>query len=231
MKAEQELIKERLAKLGLGTRREEEIVRELSEHLADHATALEARGVASGAAAREALKSVSNWPEFRREIYRAETEEANMNYRTKVLWLPALCALTLSNVLLAIIQIFGPRTHFSWLNPYLDMRPFYMFLVPWLISQPVVGAVAAYWSRRAGGTVRHQLLSALAPAIALLGVFVLILPFSIMLDKHVANHIRLSAFLLMTVIWVLLPALPLLLGAAPFLRKQGCHQSSVLSTQ
>jgi hypothetical protein len=214
-----ELIKARLGKLGLGARREEEILRELSEHLADHAAALEASGVAPDAAAREALDTVSNWPEFRNEIQSAETGETNMNYRTKVLWLPALCALTLSNGLLAISQIFGPRTHFSWLNPYIDLRPFYMFLVPWLISQPVVGAVAAYWSRRAGGKVRHQLLSALAPAIALLGVFVLILPFSIMLDKRVANHIRLSAFLLMTVIWVLLPALPLLIGAAPFLRK------------
>jgi hypothetical protein len=215
----QELIKERLGKLWLGTRREEEIVRELSEHLAEHAAALEARGVASDTAAREALDSVSNWPEFREEILSAETEEGIMNYRTKALWLPALGALTLSNGLLAIIQIFGPLTHFYWLNPYMGMRPFYMFLVPWLSLQPVVGAVAAFWSRRAGGAVRHQLIAALAPAIAQLGVFVLILPFSIMLDKHVANHVRLSAFLLMTVIWVLLPALPLLLGAAPFLRK------------
>ena len=33
------------------------------------------------------------------------------------------------------------------------------------------------------------------------------------------HHIRLSAFVLLTVIWVLLPAVPLLIGAAPFLRK------------
>ena len=219
MPDDQELVKARLGKLGLGTRREEEIVRELSEHLADHTAALETSGVTRHEAVEVALKGVSNWREFREEILSAETEETNMNYRTKALWLPALCALTLSNVLLATIQIFGPLTHFSWLNPYMDLRPFYMFLVPWLISQPVVGAVAAYWSRRAGGTVRYQLLAALAPAIALLGVFVFILPFSIMLDKHVANHIRLSAFMLMTLIWVLLPALPLLIGAAPFLRR------------
>jgi hypothetical protein len=140
-----------------------------------------------------------------------------MNYRTKVLWLPALCTLTLSNVLLALMQIFGPLTHFYWLNPYMGMRPFYTFLVPWLILQPVVGAVAAYWSRRAGGAVRHQLLAALAPAIALLGLFALVLPF--MLGEHGGHHIRLSAYLLMTAIWALLPALPLLIGAAPFLRK------------
>jgi len=218
MPHEQELVKARLGKLRLRTRREEEIIRELSEHLADHAAALEARGVQRNEAAREALNSVTDWLELRKEILSAETEEANVNYRTKVLWLPALCALTLSNVLLALMQIFGPP-HFYWFYMGKSMAPYYVFVVPWLISQPVVGAVAAYWSRRAGGAVLHQLLAALAPAIALLGVFVLVLPFSMILDKHVAHNIRLTAFLVLTLTWVLLPSVPLLLGAAPFLRK------------
>jgi len=218
MKDNQRYLRARLGKVGLDPRREEEIVRELSDHLEDHAAALEGRGVARDAAAREALDSVSDWPEFREDIIRAETEEATMNYRTKVLWLPALCALTLSNVILALMQIFGPP-HFYWFYTGKTMAPYYVFVVPWLISQPVVGAVAAYWSRRAGGAMLHQLLAALAPAIALLGVFVLILPFAMILDKHVAHNIRLTAFLVLTVTWVLLPAVPLLLGAAPFLRK------------
>ena len=66
----------------------------------------------SDAAAREALDSVSNWPELRAEIVSAETEEAIMNHRTKALWLPALCALTLSNGLLALMQIFSAPAHF-----------------------------------------------------------------------------------------------------------------------
>jgi hypothetical protein len=219
----QGLIRERLGKLGLETRREEEILRELGEHLADHAAALEARGVTPDAAAQEVLESVSNWPELRNEILRVETEEVTMdyrlNYRSKALWLPALCALTLSNVLLALMQVFGPLPHFYWLSRDMSMRPYFTFFVPWLISQPVVGAMAAYWSRRAGGAVLHQLLAALAPAIALLGLFVLIIPFSIILDKHVAHNIRLTAFLVLTATWVLLPSVPLLIGAAPFLRK------------
>ena len=141
-----------------------------------------------------------------------------MNYRTKGLWLPVLCALTLSNGLLAIIQIFGPLTHSFWLNPYLSMRPWFTFLIPWLILQPVVGAVAAYWSRRAGGTLRHQLIAALAPSIALLGVLVLVFPFSIMLGEQGTHDIRLNAYLFFTMIWVLKSALPLLLGGAPFVR-------------
>jgi len=208
-----------MGELGLAPDREEEILRELSDHLDDHAATVEARGIEGGVAAREVIDGVSNWPEFRKAILAAETEETMMNYRTKALWLPALCALTLSNVLLAGVQVLGPLTHLDWLNPYMRMRPFYTFLIPWFILQPAVGAIAAYWSRRAGGSVRHQLIAALAPAIAWLGVFVLVLPFSIFLDKHGVNHVRLSAFLLMTAIWVLLPALPLLLGAGPFLRR------------
>lgn len=215
----QELIKERLGKLWLGTRREEEIVRELSEHLADHAAALEARGVASDTAARQALDSVSNWPEFREAILSAETEEGNMNYRTKALWLPALGALTLSNVLLALIQVFGPAPHFYLFHTGKSMEVFCAFIAPWLITQPMVGAVAAYWSRRAGGTLRCQVLAALAPAIALIGLFLLIFPFAMIVSRHVMHHMQLQAFLVLTVTWVLLPALPLLLGAAPFLRK------------
>jgi hypothetical protein len=220
MSDHRELIEKHLGKLGLGPHREEEILRELSEHLADHADALETRGMASQQAMDEALEAESNWPELRNEILSAETEETTMNYRTKVLWIPALCALTLSNVLLALMQIFGRPPHFYVFHTGKGMELFCAFIVPWLISQPVVGAVAAYWSRRAGGAIRHQLLAALSPAIALLGVFVLVLPFaSIILHEGVRRHIQPSAFVLLTVTWVLLPSLPLLLGAAPFLRK------------
>lgn len=211
-------LREHLGKLGLGPRREEEILRELSQHMADHAEALEARGAAKDAAALEACHSVSNWPALRNEIVSAETGETIMNYRTKVLWLPALFALTLSNVVLALMQIFGTPPHFYWFYTGGRMAPYYVFVFPWLISQPVVGAIAAYWSRRAGGAVLHQVLAALAPAIALLGVFVLVLPFAMILEGG-PHHIHPSAFLILTMTWVLLPSVPLLIGAAPFLRR------------
>ncbi len=225
MSGNREFIKTHLGKLGLGTRREEEIVCELSEHLADHAATLETRGLTCDAAAREALDSVSNWPELHNEIVSAEAEETTMNYRTKVLWLPALCAVTLSNGLLALMQIYGVPAHFYWLSVGKTVRALCEFIVPWLILQLVVGGVAAYWSRRAGGTVRYQLLAALAPAIALLGVFVLILPLSMIVERPPAPSIRLAGFLILTATWVLLPGIPLLIGAAPFLRKPQAQSS------
>jgi hypothetical protein len=219
MQDNRKYLRERLGKLGVATHREKEIVRELSEHLADHAAALEAQGVEADAAVRQALDSVVDWPELRRQIVLAETEKATMNFRTKAVWLPALGALTLSNVLLALMQVFGPAPRLHWFGYVHGTWPYQIFFVPWLICQPAVGALAAYWSRRAGGELRHQVIAALAPSIALLSVFVLVIPVSIVLTARGLDHFSFVGFLLMTLIWVLVPSAPLLAGAAPFLRK------------
>jgi len=209
----QELIKERLGKLGLGTRREEEILRELGEHLQDHVAALEAGGMASEEAAREALDSVSNWPEFREEILSAETEEAKMNYRTKVLWLPAFCTFTLSMGLLALLQISGLRPSFFLWSRFIPIH------IPWLIALPIIGAIGAFWSKRAGGKLSYRLLVSQAPTIIWLSVLLTVLALSLVTDRHIPLSLKMGALMTYIVAWVLLPALALFLGAAPFLRK------------
>ncbi len=214
----QELISARLGRLGLGPRREEEIVRELGEHLADHAAALEASGVTGDVAAREALDSVSNWPELRDEILCAETEEANMNYRTKVLWLPALGAFALSSILLALLIFAGLYPHIYLLKDGLFI-PFY---VPWLLALPIVGALGAFWSKRAGGGVLDRLLVSQAPSIIWLAVLLTFLALAPFIDRHVPLIFKLQGMLTYIVAWVLAPSLGLLLGAVPFLRK---HQA------
>ena len=245
----QGLIKARLGKLALGPRREEEILRELGDHLEDHANALEARGMPSDDATREALRGVEDWSNFRDEICRAETEEATMNFqvtfRTKVLWLPALGALTLSSAVLAIFQFFGLVPHFYWLSRTgLGVEPFFTIYPPWLVSLPAIGAVAAFWSQRAGGNAIHRLLAALALPIGMLGTFLLI-PFLspliyilILFFLHGTGQGRVPFTLhappmlwmmVMIVSWVLLPAIGLAIGALPLLRKPKSHQSSVFS--
>jgi hypothetical protein len=237
------LLKNCLGELGLAPCREKEILCELADHLEDHAAALEARGITNAEAFQEALNGVVDWPEFRAEIYRAETEEATMNYqatyRTKVLWLPALGALTLSSILLALFQFFGLVPRFYWLSRTgLSMHPLFTFYLPWLIALPAIGAVAAFWSQRAGGETTHRLLAALAPPIGLLGFF-LISPFITLLIYmllplfgHRAAHgafgstdiaTLTTGVLVLLVSWVLLPAAGLLLGAAPFLRRPKSH--------
>ncbi len=230
-------LRERLGKLGLGLYREEEIVRELSDHLEDQAGALQALGMTNDEGFQKALSGEVDWPKFREEIYRAETEEATMNYqltyRAKILWLPALGALTLSSSLLALFQFSGLVPRFHWLSSGMSGGSYYTFYIPWLIAMPVVGAISALWSQRAGGKTIHRLLAALAPPIGMLGTF-LILPFITLLiytlirlfssrGLHTPFPIHaapmMTGIFVLVVSWVLLPAAGLLLGAVPFLRK------------
>ena len=209
-------LRKRLGKLGLGIHREEEIFREFSEHLEDHAAAIAATGINKNAAAREALDSVPNWSQLRKEILAAESEELTMNYRTKALWLPALVAVTLSSISLALLI-------FTGLYPYIYLLRdglFIPFYVPWLLALPIIGAVAAFWSQRAGGKVAHRLFVSLAPPIISLGIMLIIfLPLSLAVDRHVPIGLKLEGLLTYIVAWVLVPSLALFLGAAPFLRK------------
>lgn len=141
MPDERKPIRERLGKLDVEPRRQEEIERELGEHLADLASALEAQGMTREAAAKASVESVSDWRQLGRDILAAEMEET-MNHRTRVLWLPAVGALFASYSLTAIIQVCAPLTHSPWLNPLITVRPgyfpWYVLLLPWVALQPLV---------------------------------------------------------------------------------------------
>jgi len=159
-----------------------------------------------------------------------------MNYRTKALWLPALGTFTLSMMLLTVLQISGFQPRFYWLSKTgMSMQPYLMFYLPWLIALPLIGAVAASWSQRAGGKPILRLLAALAPPIGMVLFFFVIVPLLALLSSmlmplflHGAGHGRIPrtvhappmiAVVAALVSWVLLPAVGLLLGAAPFLRR------------
>ncbi len=236
MPNEQELIRARLGNLGLRRAREEEIIRELGNYVEDHAAELAASGVPSPGDVQQALDCVPDWPALRNQILSAETEEAAMNYRTKVVWLPALGALFLSSTPLAILQYAGYSPRFYFLSG--GHYSFFTLYIPWLISLPIVGAVTALWSQRAGGKAIHRLLAALAPSIGLIGVFLGAFLISLVHTLLVALYVGLPiynvapplvhdartivAIFAPLVSWVLLPAAGLLVGAAPFLRK---HQT------
>ena len=142
-----------------------------------------------------------------------------VTYRAKVLWLPALGALTLSSVLLALLQFSGLVPRFYWLSPDLSMGAYFTFYVPWLIALPIVGAAAARWSQCAGGKAVHRLLASLATPVVLLGFLLIGAPIAFLFD-HVAHNIQAASFLTYAVSWVLFPAVALFLGATPFLRRR-----------
>lgn len=157
-----------------------------------------------------------------------------MNYRTRVLWLPALGALTLSSALLALFQFCGIVPCFYRVSDQLHGPFDCTFYIPWLVALPVVGAVAALWSQRTGGKGIHRLLAALSPPIGLLGSF-LISPFISLViyilipllpnglgQRRIPLALHappITGVLVLLASWVLFPAIGLLLGAAPFLQK------------
>jgi len=232
MPANRDLLRERLGALGLAPHREEEILHELSEHLEDHAAEIEARGVTREEALREALNDVSDWSAVRHEIVCAEVGEEYMNYRTKTFWLPGFVALVISSGLLALLQFAGVAPRFFWLTGQMGSGgPFIPFYIGWLVTLPVVGAMAAFWSWRAGGRAFQRLIAALAPSLAMLGflltapvisLFFFLSPYFVKpqpLHIHFSLKLALIAFLTYLVSWVLLPAVGLLIGALPFLRR------------
>jgi hypothetical protein len=102
--------------------------------------------------------------------------------------------------------------------------------IPWLIALPIIGAIGAFWSKRAGGKLSYRLVVSQAPIIIWFSVLLIVLALSLVTDRQVPFVFKLNALLTYIVAWVLLPSLALFLGAAPFLREQGSHQSSVLSS-
>jgi len=95
---------------------------------------------------------------------------------------------------------------------------------PWLACLPLCGGVGACLSRRAHGPLRARLAAGLSPALVMLIVMLLILPSGLALDG--LHFFILVSFGLGLANWVALPALALLIGAAPFL-----HEPPALETQ
>ena len=144
-----------------------------------------------------------------------------MNNRTKSLWLPALITLLGASVSLMFAQLFGMQPRVVWIGK-MGMTLYW----PWLGTLPIFGAVGAYLSQRAEGAVRARLAAGLAPALVMLIVMGLVLPWGLAIDGWA--FIRLVGFGLGLVNWVALPGIALLVGALPFLssgQKSGVRPS------
>jgi hypothetical protein len=90
------------------------------------------------------------------------------------------------------------------------------FYWPWLGTLPLFGAAGAHLSKRAQGRISSLLTAALFPALIMLTVMLLILPWGLAIDGF--HFFRLVAFGLGLINWVVIPAAALLIGAVPFLR-------------
>jgi hypothetical protein len=225
------IVRDRLTPLRVGEKRREDIIAELADHLEDLYVDLVRQGKSEVEAVQFALSTVADWDEVCREIQLAANEEVimnyRMNYRAKALWLPGICTSVLAAVLLRLLQIrSAPAPHVFW--PWQDIA--LVLYWRWLLFLPLIGALGAYWSRRAGGKLLERVLAASLYPLGLTCVLVLAFCIALVLPDRVPLSIRLVGFAVYLLGWGVTPCSLLLLGALPFLRGDAAESRPVAAS-
>jgi len=151
--------------------------------------------------------------------------EANrLNLRTRSVWLPGFVTLTAASLLMfaeEIVLIHDPSFYFTDLS----LRPGHLisglprwFYIGWLMGQVLCGALGAFLSRRGGGTRAARLVAGAFPALVMFLLCGLVIPLSALFEHNTFALSHPSRLALGILIWAAVPAVALLLGAAPFLR-------------
>ncbi|MGB7436610.1 MAG: permease prefix domain 1-containing protein [Candidatus Acidiferrum sp.] len=202
-------VRERLESLRLAPEEIDEVADELAGHLEERYEALRAQGVPEDEAFARSCAEAGNWAELRQGVVLAK-QEGRMSDRVKQIWLPSLITLFVGWAVLTLMMWKG-------LEPIIwrpGNSPIYMvFYWPWLLLLPVVGAGGAYLSRRARACGWRVYVAGTFPALAIACVFLLILPWSLVIDAHVAHDFALGLAAMMTS-WVILPGIALGIGVA-----------------
>jgi hypothetical protein len=225
-----ELVRHQLSGLGLEPEVCDEVILELANHLEEQWGVLRGQGISKEAAVEQTLSLVEDWKDLGEKIQSVRAKEPTMNQRTREFWLPGFLTLLLAMGLLALIQFFGPK---PWnlaqhINQWTLVAPVTVIYVPWLLSLPLVGALGAYLSNRAGGTRRAVIASLVFPVLPYLVFFLFGFPLALMIEENVTHNIMFSALLVGLFAWVLAPGAALVVGgllAQPFLsRPSGSRQ-------
>jgi len=209
----QALVRSQLDGLALEPHERAEVIEELAAHLDETFEGLRRRGFAEEDAAERCRNEAKDWRDLRRRIQTARTKENIMTSRVKQFWLPALLTLLLSMSFLMLIQVFGP-------NPWLLARksgwslvaPVAVVYIPWLMSLPLIGAMGAYLSNRAGGSQLAVFSSTVFPVLPYLVFFLVALPVIAILNDRLAHNIMFAALFVGLLAWVLAPGGALLAG-------------------
>jgi hypothetical protein len=212
------LVDAHLTRCGCNDAMRSEVTGELAAHLEEiHATA-QLQGLNEEAARRLALEQAGDWRVLAVKISRAKSKEGPMNKRTTTLWLPAALSLLGASLLLMMLERLGFQTREVWVGGF-GMSLYWH----WLAGLPVFGALGAYLSQRAHGSIFARLAAGLAPALVMLVVMSLILPWGLAIDGF--HFIRLVGFGVGLMNWVAIPAVALLIGAAPFLKESSLQRA------
>jgi hypothetical protein len=209
----QKLVCQRLSGLALEAAEREDICAELAAHLAETFEELRKQGMPEEEAVRHTLTQVEDWQKLSRLIQTARTKENVMTNRVKQFWLPSLLTLLLSMSLLMLIQVFGPNPWtVSRKSGWTFVAPVAVVYLPWLLSLPVIGAIGAYLSIRAGGSQQAVFSSIVFPVLPYLVFFVVALPVMAIFNNQLAHNIMFGALFVGLFAWVLVPGAALLAG-------------------
>jgi hypothetical protein len=218
-----QLVQQRLAGLSIEEGEATQVFEELAGHLEENYRFLLKEGLTEEVAARHVLGYVGDWQDLKRKIESSRNKETIKNKRVTQFWFPAFLTLSLSMLLLALIEFFGPK---PWVTPMpggprLRMTPLAVVYVSWLVFLPFIGALGAYLSSRAGGRSRAVFSSCVFPVFPYVAFFVIGLPLALILDDHVAHNITIPAFFVGLSAWVIFPAMALLAGRSNILPPGG----------
>jgi hypothetical protein len=207
------LVEHHLAGLALEPSEKTEVIAELAAHLEETCEELRRQGIAEEEAARRALAQVEDWQKLSRLIQIARKKEHSMTNRVKQFWLPSLLTFFLSMGLLMLIQLFGPSPlKVAMRSGWSLIAPTAVIYLPWLFCLPLIGAMGAYVSIRAGGSKRAILFSTVFPVLPYFVFFLIAVPVALIVDKHVAHNIMFFALFVGLLAWVVAPAAALLTG-------------------
>jgi len=205
------LVEQRLAGLALEPRDRTEVIAEVAAHLEDICDEMLRQGMTEEEAVRRALSQAGNWRSLQHKIVSAKRREEVMEKRIRQLWIPGFLTLILSMLFLTALYRLGLRARLFWSGPNAIL-----LYAPWLAGLPLIGALGAYVSSRAGGSRGTMLLASVFPAIALTFAFLFMFPFSMTIELIAGRPVDFSG--VATVLlndgigWLLVPAAALLVG-------------------
>jgi hypothetical protein len=171
------LVEERLAGLALEPEEKAEVIAEVAAHLEDTCDEMLRQGMTEEEAVRRASSQAGNWRSLQHKILTEKRREQIMEKRIRQLWVPGFLTLILSMLFLTVLYRLGLRARLVWSGPNAIL-----LYTPWLAGLPLIGALGAYVSARAGGSRRTVLLASVFPTIALTFAFLFMFPFSLTIE-------------------------------------------------
>jgi hypothetical protein len=215
----QKFARERLDLGSLERAQQDEIAVEMAGHLEDLCESYQSRGLGDSDAACRACDQVRSWGRLSRRIRRA-MRKRGINDRTRQLWLPGLASLTAGNLFLMAVSYASlqPRMVIERSTTWFPALALMVGYAPWLAAQPLVGALGAWLSQRAGGGRAMRLCAGLFPSIVMLACWGLFIPASAALERDVWATRHPGYLVLGALVWIVPAAMGLLFGCLPFLR-------------